>query len=572
MHPLLRQQVIEATTDANAGAGGRSALDVERLLALVERAYAEADRVRMTSDRAIGLMAEELTDLNRQMAAQAEARANRSEARFRDAIESMSDGFAIFDAGWRLVTWNTAFARMFGFPGIAMAAGLDFAQACLDAGVADASGRGRAAGERAEFATADSRIVQAVHRATAEGGHVSVYRDVTALIETQRALAEAERDHVSLFENAAIGIYRSSPDGRQLRANAALVRLNGYASEAEMLASVHDIAREWYVDPERRQEFRRRLERDGFVINMESEIHRHKTRERIWITETAWLVRDGSGRVKYYEGTVEEITTRKQAEAALMMAKDAAETASRAKSDFLANMSHELRTPLNAILGFSEVIRDRVFGDVAVDRYASYAANIHASGSHLLAVINDILDMAKIEAGRLDMREEVIAPLGEIATCLTLIEPRALAGRIELAAPLPERLPNLFADAKQFRQILLNILSNAVKFTPAGGRVAVEAGATAAGGLEIRIRDTGIGISPADMARLFEPFRQGDASRSQRHEGTGLGLAITRRLLEQHGGRIRIDSRPGAGTLVSLEFPMFRVIPDTELDEVANMS
>jgi PAS domain S-box-containing protein len=484
----------------------------------------------------------------------------------------MSDGFAIFDSEWQLLAWNTAFARMFAYPHIVMAPGLDFAQACREAGVADATGRNRPAGERAEFATADNRIVQALHRETAEGGHVSVYRDVTALIETQRALAEAERDHASLFENAAIGIYRSLPDGRQLRANAALVRINGYSSEAEMLASVRDIAREWYVDPDRRQEFRRRLERDGFVINMESEIHRHKTRERIWISETAWLVRDAAGRVKYYEGTVEEITTRKQAEAALRMAKEAAETASRAKSDFLANMSHELRTPLNAILGFSEVIRDRVFGDNAVQRYASYAANIHASGSHLLAVINDILDMAKIEAGRLDMREEVVAPLAEIATCLTLIEPRALAGRIELVKTLPAQLPNLFADAKQFRQILLNILSNAVKFTPPGGRVTVEAELTPGMSLAIRIRDTGIGIAPAEMPRLFEPFRQGDASRTQGHEGTGLGLTITRRLLEQHGGRIAIDSKLGAGTAVSLEFPTFRLLLEDGLETAVNMS
>ncbi len=572
MHPLLRQQLSEATAGDAPDAGGEPRLDVERLLALVERAYADADRVRMTSDRAIGLMAEELTDLNRQIAAQAEARASRSEARFRDAIESMSDGFAIFDGDWRLIAWNAAFARMFAYPRIVMEPGLDFTQACVDAGVVDATGRNRSAGERAEFATADNRIVQALHRETAEGGYVSVYRDVTALIETQRALGEAERDHASLFENAAIGIYRSSPDGHQLRANAALVRLNGYTSEAEMLASVHDIAREWYVDPGRRQEFRHRLERDGFVINMESEIYRHKTRQRIWISETAWLVRDATGRIKYYEGTVEEITTRKHAEAALMTAKEAAETASRAKSDFLANMSHELRTPLNAILGFSEVIRDRVFGDSAIDRYASYAANIHASGSHLLAVINDILDMAKIEAGRLDMREEVVVSLAEIGTCLTLVEPRALAGRIELEAALPKTLPNLFADAKQFRQILLNILSNAVKFTPPGGRVTVEAELTPAATLAIRIRDTGIGIAAEEMPRLFEPFRQGDASRAQGHEGTGLGLTITRRLLEQHGGRIDIESVLGAGTVVTLEFPTFRLVLDEDLKDAVNMS
>ncbi len=556
MHPRLAQHLAAATA-----ADGE--IDVARLMAFLERDYQDADLARNSADRGLSLMAEELTELNRQIAAQAELRINRSEARFRDAIESMSDGFAIFDAQWKLLAWNTAFEWIFAFPDLVLQPGLDFGATCLRKGLADAIGRDRAPGEHAQFETEDGRTLQVLHRETAEGGYVSVYRDITALIQTQRALAEAEREHASLFENAAIGIYRSSPDGRQLRANAALVDLNGYASEAEMLASVGDIGREWYVDPERRAEFQRRLERDGFVINMESEIYRHKSRERIWIAEAAWLVRDALGRVKYYEGTVEEITTRKQAEAALMMAKEAAEAASRAKSDFLANMSHELRTPLNAILGFSEVIRDRVFGETAIERYASYAANIHASGSHLLAVINDILDMAKIEAGRLDMREEVVSPRAEIATCVTLVEPRAAAGRIELTAALPPHLPALFADAKQFRQILLNLLANAVKFTPPGGRVWVEAGVAAAGQLRIRIHDTGIGITPKDMARLFEPFRQGDASRAH-NEGTGLGLAISRRLVEQHDGRIAVDSTVGKGTVVTLEFPARRLIEEDE--------
>src|SRR5262249_12623671 len=208
--------------------------------------------------------------------------------------------------------------------------------------------------------------------------------------------------------NALDGIYRSSPAGRQLRANPALVRLNGYDNEAEMLRSVNDISTEWYVEQGRRAEFMRILQEQGKVENFVSEIYRHKTRERIWVSENARLVRDAQGHPLFYEGTVRDITALKRTEDALVAARRAAEASDVAKSQLLANVSHELRTPLNAIIGFSEIMQHEMLGPLGESRYRDYAQDIRESGLHLLAIINDLLDLSKISAGRLELQEEVV--------------------------------------------------------------------------------------------------------------------------------------------------------------------
>ena len=240
-------------------------------------------------------------------------------------------------------------------------------------------------------------------------------------------------------------------------------------------------------------------------------------------------------------------------------ARQRAEAASQAKSEFLANMSHELRTPLNAILGFSEVMKDEIFGNLGRTIYVDYSKNIHNSGKHLLGLINDILDLSRIEAGRFVVRAEELNIPDEIRHALAMFEVRAAEGAIRLKANIDPDLPLLLADQRAMRQILLNLISNAVKFTRAGGTVTTFARRTQGGGMEIGVIDTGVGIDPADIATVFEVFGQGRHDIALKEKGTGLGLPIVRGLVEAHGGKIKLDSVLGKGTTVTCTFPRERL-------------
>jgi two-component system cell cycle sensor histidine kinase PleC len=236
-----------------------------------------------------------------------------------------------------------------------------------------------------------------------------------------------------------------------------------------------------------------------------------------------------------------------------------AEAASQAKSEFLANMSHELRTPLNAILGFSEVMRDEAFGKLGSRQYVDYASHIHDSGQHLLGLINDVLDLARVEAGRFSIRAEEIDVPAAIGNALAMFDIRTRQAGIALKADLDSNLPLLLADGRGFRQVLLNLISNAIKFTPAGGTVTVFARRAAGGGMEVGVADTGTGIDPVDVVTVFEAFGQGRHDISARDKGTGLGLPIVRGLVEAHGGKVTLDSVLGKGTTVTCTFPRERL-------------
>ncbi len=270
-----------------------------------------------------------------------------------------------------------------------------------------------------------------------------------------------------------------------------------------------------------------------------------------WFLGAARTLSDGCRAV-----ALSEITALKQREEALGMARDAAESANRLKSQFLAVMSHELRTPLNAILGFSEVVRDRILGNdtLAWERYAEYAGSIHDSGEHLLALISEILDLSKIESGSYAIHPEPLDVGHMIRTTLAFVRPQAERGAVELQPPALEGNLRIEADTRAMKQVVLNLLSNAVKFTPPGGEVAISAVADE-DGVIFRVRDTGIGIEPEHMNVVFDAFHQGNANVSRRYEGTGLGLSITRGLLEMHGGTIVLESQPGVGTLATVRLP-----------------
>jgi PAS domain S-box-containing protein len=281
--------------------------------------------------------------------------------------------------------------------------------------------------------------------------------------------------------------------------------------------------------------------------------HLHMEAERL---------RDSQGRILYEIGVMQDVTEQREREIELLTAKRTAEVANRTKTQFLANMSHELRTPLNAVIGFSQLIRDQSFGAIP-DRYITYADDINSSGKLLLALINDILDMSRIEAGQQKLMEEVISIDSAINDCLRMVASKAADGGVRLIVENKGMLPALRADERALKQVLLNILSNAVKFTPRGGSVTIAAEAMKST-LDIRIADTGIGIAEEVIKDLFLPFRQADASISRRFGGSGLGLAISKKLMELHGGEISIDSHPGHGTRVSLHMPAERIVRDAD--------
>jgi PAS domain S-box-containing protein len=278
------------------------------------------------------------------------------------------------------------------------------------------------------------------------------------------------------------------------------------------------------------------------------------TGEVKWIHGVAIPKRHPNGDV-VWDGVTFDVTEQKAAQEAIARAADEAQAASRAKSEFLANMSHELRTPLNSILGFSEVILDGVYGPLQPPRYAEYLRLVRDSGHHLLNVINDILDMSKIEAGRYSL-EFGRADLSEVvAECVRMVAPAARDKAIALENSVSAPMTLARVDRRAVKQVLLNLLSNSVKFTDPNGTVSVSSAPADQGWAAITVKDTGVGIPPEAIDRIFEPFQQADASLSRRHEGAGLGLSISRRLMELHGGTLTVRSQPGVGTEVTARFP-----------------
>jgi len=404
------------------------------------------------------------------------------------------------------------------------------------------------------FLRENGRAVKACAICRVEGHAVHV-----ALRPDEAALARrAERQMRHVVENSLQGIVvRDASD--MLYVNDGHAKLLGYSSARELL-SLEKSAIDNTIHPDDRQLVRERVKArmSGKEVPSHYELRMIRRDGTIlWCDVLASHINwDGKPASLSW---LTDITARKEAEAELVKSKEAAEFANRAKSEFFANMSHELRTPLNAILGFSEVITNQMFGPLGNPRYAEYAQDIYTSGKLLLDLINDVLDIAKLEAGKVELREAPMSVQDTVAQCLTLLRERAANGGVKLVADLPESLPPLMADERAVKQILLNLLSNAVKFTLDGGTVAVRARIDA-GGLALSIRDSGIGMDENDIELALSPFGQVDSKISPKHQGTGLGLPISRSLAKLHGGDLAIESAPGRGTTVTVTFPAERLI------------
>ncbi|MCB1998403.1 MAG: PAS domain-containing protein [Burkholderiaceae bacterium] len=490
---------------------------------------------------------------------------------------------------------------------------------------------------------------------------------------------QAPPEASTLFDLLPVGAYRSTPDGRMLRANPALVKLNGYTTEAELISAVHDIAGEWYVDPAQREQFRRQLATEGRVIGLVSEVYRHRTRERIWISENAHQVRDDQGNLLCYEGTVEEITDRIRTQQALersdaqlrliarrvpgvvylahvspqglirflfisegvrdvygvdpeeaqrdghvlqrmrhpvddvrvqngltqseragtahdaefrilhrdgsvrwvqatstpihhdadgdhrcglivdvtarheadalRLARDRAETAHHAIAGLLARISHELRTPMNAMLGFTQLLQ----ADPSLSsRHRQFADESLRAGRHLLALVDDLLELGRAESGDITLQLSALDPAVALAESLALLAPLLQAQAVTVTRP-DSPLPRLRADPLRLRQVLTNLLSNAIKYNRVGGWVAVAARRTGAT-VAVTVSDGGPGLNAAQQARLFQPFERLGAERGPVH-GTGLGLALSQQLAHAMGGDITAACTPGQGCQFTLSLP-----------------
>ena len=379
----------------------------------------------------------------------------------------------------------------------------------------------------------------------------------------------AEMRLADAIDNIPDGLVLWGADDRLVMRNEAILRMD--PEMAELLTPGISFT-EFITTRVQRGRIVQAIGREKEYIRERVEWHRNPTGEPLVqkLASGRWVrLREQRTREGGVVSTRTDITPLKQREAELITAKSEAEAANRAKSEFLASMSHELRTPLNAIIGFSDLLRSCLYGPLN-EKQSDYLNSIHHSGTHLLDLINDILDVSKVEAGRYELYEEIFNPAEIIETCVLLLDVRAKEMGITTVCAYDSGLPRLHADQRAFKQIVLNLLTNAVKFNLPGGRITVTTRTEPNGAYALAVADTGIGISSSDQERIFLPFQQADPTVSRRFEGTGLGLWISKALVELHDGTLGIESEVGQGTTVTVRLPPIRVLAPNRVTDAAD--
>jgi len=498
---------------------------------------------------------------------EAEDRLRKSDQKYRNLLETSVLGMIISSKDWDIVLTNDAFANIFGYESASEVMALESSvmlMAPYDRERLKAKRKARAAGEdvfsQVEYGGLKKsgetfRVLAFTQNLEWEGqkAFISTVMDITERVRAQEELRESEGKYRNLIEGSIQGMMIANEDKEILFCNQTLAGMLGYEDVDELMAldnsmaliAPHErtridavrtarIAAE-DVAPDNEVDF---VKKDGSIIRVQT-----LSRRIIWGSHPA------------IQTVFVDITERKMAERELIAAKEQAELANRSKSDFLANMSHELRTPLNAIIGFSEIIKGGLFGPINNHQYESYLTDIHASGNHLLLIINDILDVSKVEAGAMDVTLEILNIEEIITSSVRIVGERAQNARLEISIEIDNGIDGIYGDEVRIKQILLNLLSNAIKFTEPGGDIRIVVSLANEDEVRISVIDTGIGILPEILADVFHPFVQDTKSKYLAQEGTGLGLTLVKSLAELMGGTVELESEVGKGTTASVRLP-----------------
>jgi PAS domain S-box-containing protein len=485
-------------------------------------------------------------------------------------IGDLPEGVAIFDAAGRLVACNAPYRGLNPEIAAELAVGASYAallrmqitrlgaESDPEAAIAAALAQHKDLPWRQEYRRADGVWVRVVESRTNDGGTLRLMSDISAVKNREMKLAElAERNAVLATAVASVtsGIVicdATRPDLPIAFVNAAFTRITGYAA-GEVLGRNCRFLQGRDTDKETVERIRRGLAQ-GRPVSATIRNYR-KDGKTFWNELNISPLFDADGHVISWVGILQDATSRMRTEDNLREAKNQAEIANRTKTEFLANMSHELRTPLNAILGFSEVMKMEFFGPIGAPQYRQYAEDVHVSGTLLLQLINDVLDISKIEAGKMELYPEAVPVEELIQSSARLMRDRAAAGGVSLVPAVEPGLRPLYVDRRAIKQMVNNLLSNAIKFTPKDGSVTISAKAGENGRIDIACADTGVGIAAANIDKVLSPFGQVDNPLSRRHQGTGLGLPIVKNLVELSGGAFFLVSEIGKGTTVTLRLP-----------------
>jgi PAS domain S-box-containing protein len=380
--------------------------------------------------------------------------------------------------------------------------------------------------------------------------------DISKRKTTEIALVESEALLSAFFHHSPNAISLKDITGHYFLLNPAYERIFGISNDKAKGRTSHDMFDSSFADLIIAHASAV-LER-GDAIESEHQLMAEDSLRTFLVFK--FPLRDASGNINGIGSISADISELKRAEHVYIEARESAEMANRSKSEFLANMSHELRTPLNAIIGFSHIMSAELLGPVGSSKYLEYAKDINLSGVHLLELINDILNISKIETGQAELSEERCDVVKAVQSCLTLVNQRADQGNVEIHSNLDENLPEMVLDLRKFKQILTNLLSNAIKFTPPNGSISIKGWSSPGDGCVFQVTDTGIGIALADIPKVLAPFQQIDSAPNRKYEGTGLGLSLSKALVEMHGGSLGLESEIGVGTTVTVRFPRERVV------------